>query len=112
MAKFKSHADRRTAIIPIVRTMRTGGEIAHGNIPADRRSAGDGRRLDHECKFRHARGRALSPGRRASRAAAQLDSIYLEAMQAWEESKTGKTVETTAAVNENNFVRARRAAVA
>ena len=40
---------------------------------------------------------------------ARLQGIYLEAMQAWEESKSGTTVETCVAVDQNNFVRSQTA---
>ena len=40
---------------------------------------------------------------------ARLQGIYLEAMQAWEASKSGTTVETVVAVDESNFVRSQKA---
>jgi hypothetical protein len=51
----------------------------------------------------------LTPTAVLDAAVARLQGIYLEAMQAWEASKTGNTVETTLAVDENNFVRSERA---
>ncbi len=112
MAKFKSHADRRTAIIPIVRTMRREGKslteisrrtgVPRGTIADWITSANFGMPVVGPS----------APDDELRAVAARLDSIYLEAMQAWEESKTGKTVETTAAVDENNFVRASAPAVA
>ncbi len=40
---------------------------------------------------------------------ARLQGIYLEAMQSWEASKSGTTIETHLAVDENNFIRSQTA---
>jgi hypothetical protein len=51
----------------------------------------------------------LTPAAILDATVARLQGIYLEAMQSWEESKSGTTVETNVAVDENNFVRSQTA---
>ena len=51
----------------------------------------------------------MTPAAILDAAVARLQGIYLEAMQAWEASKSGTTVETNVAVDENNFVRSQTA---
>ncbi len=109
MAKFKSHADRRAAVIPIVRTMRREGksiaEISkRSGVPKGTIGSWIVRRV-----LAIPPVGASTPDDELRAAIARLDSIYLEAMAAWEASKTGKTVETAVAVDENNFVRSQRA---
>jgi hypothetical protein len=109
MAKFKNNSDRRAALIPIVRTLCSQGksvaEIAE-QISVPRGTVASWVRRN--C-FGMPDFNPLTPTAVLDAAVARLQGIYLEAMQAWEASKTGNTVETTLAVDENNFVRSERA---
>ena len=109
MAKFKSHAERRTAMVPIVRAMHREGK----SLWEISKRTGIARSTIASWILRRNLGipavGALAPDDELRAAIARLESIYLEAMDAWDASKSGKTVETSVAVDENNFVRAQHA---
>jgi hypothetical protein len=109
MAKFKNNSDRRAALIPIVRSMRSEGksvsEIAK-QISVPRATVAMWVRRN---SFGIPPFDRLTPAAILDAAVARLQGIYLEAMQSWEQSKSGTIVETNVAVDENNFVRSQTA---
>jgi hypothetical protein len=109
MAKFRNHSERRAALIPVVRSMRAErksvAEIAELiSVPRATVSAWIRRNSIGFPSFDR-----MTPAVILDAAVARLQGIYLEAMQAWEASKSGTTVETRVAVDENNFVRSQTA---
>ena len=109
MPKFRNHAERRAALIPIVRSMRAEGksvaEIAKEiSVPRATVAMWVRRSTFGIPPFDRATPTAILDA-----TVARLQGIYLEAMQAWEASKSGTTVETTLAVDEDNFVRSQKA---
>jgi transposase-like protein len=109
MAKFRNHSERRAAYIPIVRSKLAEGkgvsEIAKQiSVPRGTVAAWIRRNSLGTPPFDR-----LTPTAVLDAAVARLQGIYLEAMQSWEASKTGTTVETQVAVDENNFVRSQTA---
>jgi hypothetical protein len=109
MAKFRNHSERRAALIPLVHSLRAEwksvSEIAE-RISVPRATVATWVR-------RNSLGippfDRMTPSAILEATVARLQGIYLEAMQAWEASKSGTTVETTVAVDENNFVRSQTA---
>ena len=109
MLKFKNHSERRAALIPIVRSMRAEGksvaDIAR-QISVSRATVASWVRRK---SFGIPPFGRMTPTAILDAAIARLQGIYLEAMRAWEASKSGTTVETAVAVDENNFVRSQTA---
>ena len=109
MAKFRNYSERRAALIPIVRSMRAEGktvsEIAK-EIFVPRGTVATWVRRN---SFGIPPFDRMTPTAILDATVARLQGIYLEAMQSWEASKSGTTVETNVAVDENNFVRSQTA---
>jgi hypothetical protein len=109
MAKFRNHSERRAAFIPLVQSKLAEGqsvsEIAKQiSVPRGTVAAWIRRNSFGIPPFDR-----LTPTAILDATVARLQGIYLEAMQSWEASKSGTTVETRVAVDESNFIRSQTA---